>query len=139
MKGLAEFIVRRRLPILLVIAVLTLFFGYHATRVEMYTVFSDLLPKDHPYINVHNEFRRIFGGANLILLSVEVKEGDIFNNKTLQKNQKAHPGGGAHARGEQLPDLFHRPTEGERCQGLQLGSCSEAGHVAGCSEEPRGP
>ena len=74
MKGLAEFIVRRRLSILLVIAVLTLFFGYHAIRVEMYTVFSDLLPKNHPYIDVHNEFRQIFGGANLILLSVEVKE-----------------------------------------------------------------
>ena len=85
MKGLAEFIVRRRLPILLVIAGLTLFFGYHASRVEMYTVFSDLLPKNHPYIDVHNEFRKIFGGANLILLSVEVKEGDIFNNETLQK------------------------------------------------------
>ena len=84
MKRLAEFIVRRRLPILLVIAVLTLFFGTHALRVEMYTVFSDLLPRNHPYINVHNEFRRIFGGANLILLSVEVTEGDIFNFKTLE-------------------------------------------------------
>ena len=85
MKRLAGVIVRRRLPILLVVAFLTLFFGYHALRVEMYTVFSDLLPRNHPYINVHNEFRRIFGGANLILLSVEVTEGDIFNFETLEK------------------------------------------------------
>ncbi|MEE8325755.1 MAG: MMPL family transporter, partial [candidate division NC10 bacterium] len=85
MKRIAGFIVRRRLAILLVVAFLTLFFGYHSLRVEMYTVFSDLLPRNHPYINIHNEFRRIFGGANLILLSVEVTEGDIFNFKTLEK------------------------------------------------------
>src|SRR5262245_45142037 len=30
-------------------------FFYHALKIQMYTVFSDLLPKDHPYIRVHNE------------------------------------------------------------------------------------
>lgn len=85
MKKLAEFIVRQRFPILLAILLLTLFFGAYAFRIEMFTAFSDLLPREHPYIKVHNEFRRVFGGANVILLSLEVKEGDIFTPKSLGK------------------------------------------------------
>lgn len=88
MKRLAEWIVRRRLPILLAISLITLFFGYYAFKIEMYTAFSDLLPQNHPYIKVHNESRRVFGGANIILLSVEVKQGDIFNPTTLEKIKK---------------------------------------------------
>ncbi|MBI2985414.1 MAG: MMPL family transporter [Deltaproteobacteria bacterium] len=85
MKRFAEFIVRWRLPILLAISILTFFFGAYAFKIEMYTAFSDLLPKEHPYIKVHNDSRHTFGGANLVLLSVEVKQGDIFNPKTLEK------------------------------------------------------
>lgn len=85
MKRLAEFIVKRRLPILLVIFLLTLFFGTYTFKIEMYTAFSDLLPREHPYMEVHNEFRRVFGGANVVLLSVEIKQGDIFNPRTLEK------------------------------------------------------
>lgn len=85
MRRLAEWIVKRRFPVLVTVLILTVFFGYQTLRIEMYTAFSDLLPKDHPFIRVHNEFSKVFGGANLVLLSVEVKEGDIFNTRTLEK------------------------------------------------------
>jgi hypothetical protein len=85
MKKLAEFIVRRRLPILLIVFCITIFFGYHALKVEIYTAFSDLLPQSHPYVKLHNQFGKIFGGANIVLLSVEVSQGDIFNPTTLDK------------------------------------------------------
>ncbi|HYY25216.1 MAG TPA: hypothetical protein VE689_06980, partial [Candidatus Udaeobacter sp.] len=85
MTRLAEWIVKNRLPVLLAIIVLTIFFGYHARTIEMYTAFSDLLPRDHPFIRVHNKFHKVFGGANLVLLSVEVTEGDIYNPSTLTK------------------------------------------------------
>src|SRR5919108_238954 len=85
MTRLAEGIVKNRLPVLLAIIVLTIFFGYHARKIEMYTAFSDLLPRDHPFIRVHNKFHKVFGGANLVLLSVEVTEGDIYNPSTLTK------------------------------------------------------
>lgn len=88
MKSLVEFIVKRRLPILLAIVLLTLFFGANAVRIEMYTAFSDLLPTAHPYIKVHNEFWPVFGGANVVLLSVQVEKGDIFNSQTLTKIKK---------------------------------------------------
>ena len=54
----------------------------------MYTAFSDLLPSDHPYIRVHDRFWKTFGGANVVLLSVEVSEGDIFNAPVLEKIKK---------------------------------------------------
>lgn len=85
MTRLAEWIVKRRLPILLGVALLTIFFSYQARTIEMYTAFSDLLPRHHPFISVHNEFHKTFGGANLVLLSVEVSDGDIFNTSTLTK------------------------------------------------------
>ena len=88
MKRLAEWIVGKRLPVLIVIGLATLFFGLASLRIDMYTAFADLLPTDHPFIEVHNKFSKVFGGANLILLSVEVKEGDIFNVVTLEKIKK---------------------------------------------------
>jgi hypothetical protein len=35
--------------------------------------------EDHPYIRVHNEFWKTFGGANVVLISVEAVDGDIFD------------------------------------------------------------
>lgn len=88
MRHLAQWIVKNRFPVLITTVLLTLFFGTFAFKIQMYTAFSDLLPKDHPYIRVHNKFSKVFGGANLVLLSVEVKEGDIFNTRTLEKIKK---------------------------------------------------
>jgi uncharacterized protein len=67
------------------IVLTTMFFGYHASQVKMVTVFDDLFPQKHEYIKVHNSFRELFGGANLVSLELRVKEGDIFNTKTLEK------------------------------------------------------
>jgi predicted RND superfamily exporter protein len=88
MRRLAEFVVRRRLPVLLITLLITIFFGYFSLKVEIYTAFSDLLPQNHPYVKLHNQFGRIFGGANIVLLSVEVSQGDIFNPKALEKIKK---------------------------------------------------
>lgn len=88
MRQVAELIVRRRAVILWVIVLTTLFFLYHAFRIQMYTAFSDLLPRDHPYIRVHNEFWKTFGGANVVLISVEAIDGDIFNSAVLERVKK---------------------------------------------------
>ena len=67
------------------ILLITAFFASHARKVEMYSQFADLLPQGHPYIKAYNHFRQTFGGANVVVLAVAVKEGDIFNTQTLQK------------------------------------------------------
>lgn len=63
---------------------LTIFFGLQIPSVRMYSDFSDLLPQSHPYIQLHNEIKDNFGGANVIIVGVEVKDGDIFSNETLR-------------------------------------------------------
>jgi predicted RND superfamily exporter protein len=85
MRRLAVIIVERRAVILGLIVAATLGFAYLSIKIEMYTAFADLLPADHPYIRVHNRFWKTFGGANVVLLSVEVSQGDIFNVPVLQK------------------------------------------------------
>lgn len=67
-----------------VILVITIFFAIQIPGVKMYSDFADLLPQEHPYIKLHNEIRDDFGGANNIILAVEVKDGDIFTNETLR-------------------------------------------------------
>ncbi|HXV48542.1 MAG TPA: MMPL family transporter [Candidatus Binatia bacterium] len=88
MRSLAIWVVKRRAPILSVIILVTAFFAYLAGKIEMYTAFADLLPKNHPYIQVHDRYWKIFGGANVVSLSVEVSDGDIFNVAVLEKIKK---------------------------------------------------
>ncbi|MCP4713988.1 MAG: MMPL family transporter [Deltaproteobacteria bacterium] len=91
MKRFAELIIDKRLPILVGIILLTGFFLYMAvTRLTVKTVFHDLLPQNHAYVNVHNEIRNTFGGANQAYIMVQVRDredggkyDDVFNYETL--------------------------------------------------------
>ena len=85
MERFATLILRYRALILTVVALITLLFGYALRNIKIMTNFGDLLPKTHPYIKIHDEFRKIFGGANFLVMLLEVKKGDIFNYTTLGK------------------------------------------------------
>ena len=61
----------------------TVFFAMQIPAVRMYSDFADQLPQSHPYIQLHNEIKDNFGGANVIIVGVEVEEGYIFSNETL--------------------------------------------------------
>jgi len=68
-----------------VILLITLFFAWQLPAVRLVSEFSDLLPQEHPYIQTHNEIRETFGGANNVVIVVEVAQGDIFDPDMLQK------------------------------------------------------
>jgi len=85
MKRFAEFVIGYRMPFLIIITLATIFFGYRIKDLDIRTNFSELLPQDHPYIKINEEFRKKFGGANFLVLMVSVKKGDIFNTQTLNK------------------------------------------------------
>jgi predicted RND superfamily exporter protein len=68
-----------------VILAVTIFFALQIPAVQIVSDFADLLPQEHPYILLHNEIRDTFGGANNVVLSIEVAEGNIFTNETLQR------------------------------------------------------
>jgi len=67
------------------IALATVFFAVQVPNVQMYSDFADLLPQEHPYIKLHNSIRDTFGGANNVVMAIEVEEGDIFTTDTLER------------------------------------------------------
>uniref|UniRef100_UPI003137A8CC efflux RND transporter permease subunit n=1 Tax=Methyloversatilis discipulorum TaxID=1119528 RepID=UPI003137A8CC len=54
--------------------------------------FSDLLPQEHSYIQTYNRIKENFGGANMIVMAIEVEQGTIFNNDTLKLVHEATQG-----------------------------------------------
>src|SRR5262249_46146034 len=93
-------LLRNRLAVTAAVAIMTLFFAFEATRVRVVPQFLDFYPgpssvrvfgheyvwrQGHPYINIYNTFRRMFGSANILTVILEVKDGDIYNPTTLQK------------------------------------------------------
>ena len=80
-----SWMLRHRFPILALILILTVIFGYFATRVSLKNPTIDLFPKNHPYVETYVQYEDIFGGANIVIIALQVKEGDIFNVETLKK------------------------------------------------------
>jgi predicted RND superfamily exporter protein len=95
-----RFLLRNRFAVSVVIALMTVFFAYETTRVRIVPQFLDFYPgpstvsifgheytwrKGHPYIKIYNDFRGMFGSANILTAIIEVKHGDVYNPTTLQK------------------------------------------------------
>ena len=71
--------------ILMLVFLATGFFATQIPAVRMASDFADLLPQEHPYIQLHNEIRDTFGGANTVIVAVEVETGTIFTEETLRR------------------------------------------------------
>jgi hypothetical protein len=67
-------------------------FGAALLKLRIYSDFADLLPQNHPYIQTYNRLKENFGGANMIVMAVEVEKGTIFNDETLALIHKATQG-----------------------------------------------
>lgn len=85
MEAYLRFLLRFRWPVLTVLLLATLFLGYYAAEMRVYTNFFDLYPPGHPYIQLYRQYRRMFGTANVLVMAIEKKEGDIFNVDTINK------------------------------------------------------
>ncbi|MEJ8566040.1 efflux RND transporter permease subunit [Elongatibacter sediminis] len=82
---LGDLLFDHRKVVLGLIFAVTAGFAWQIPSVKMLSDFAHLLPQDHPYIQLHNSIRDTFGGANIIIISVEVDEGTIFTNDTLDR------------------------------------------------------
>lgn len=85
--NIGKTILRFRAPIGLLLASITLFMVYAASRVQVGTRFVDFFPSYHPYIQLNAKYAQSFGGAETLAIMVQVKHGDIFTHHTLQKIQ----------------------------------------------------
>ena len=85
LEGYIRFLVRYRTSVLLVVTLITGVFCYGVYRLQIATDFFALYPPKHPYIQLYQEYRQMFGSANVLVAAVEVKEGDIYNLETIGK------------------------------------------------------
>lgn len=82
---IAEFCIRRSAWVAGVLLFLTLVLGWSALHIEVRTVFEDMLPSRHEYVQTHEKFKDTFGGSNMVTIMFEVDEGDIFQPAVLEK------------------------------------------------------
>lgn len=71
---------------------ITFLFALALPKLRVYSDFADLLPQNHAYIQVYNRLKENFGGANMIVMAVEVEKGTIFNDDTLKLIHEATQG-----------------------------------------------
>lgn len=81
----AEACIRQRAYVAGIFLLVTALMLVAALRVEVRTVFDDLLPRSHPYIQVHEQYKQAFGGSNVVSLVLEAEQDDIFNTAFLTK------------------------------------------------------
>ena len=69
--------------VLAIVGIITAAFAWQVPKLQIFSDFNDLLPQKHPYIQVYNRMKENFGGANSVIMAIEVEKGTIFNEKTL--------------------------------------------------------
>ncbi|TCG02383.1 RND transporter [Paraburkholderia strydomiana] len=82
------FCLRRRVAVTVIYVVLTALMALFASRIEIKTVFDDLLPRTHEYVKVHERFKEQFGGSNVVSIMLEADHGTIFQKDVLDKIKK---------------------------------------------------
>lgn len=81
--AIAAWVMRNRTMMAVVFLLITAGFGAGLRNVELKTIFSDLLPKDDPFVQVFKDHPN-FGNPLTVTLMVKRKNGDIFNKATLE-------------------------------------------------------
>ena len=89
MEAYINFLLRFRVSIHVFVTAVTLFLSWHVRNMQVYTNFFDLYPPGHPYIQLYQQYRKMFGTANVLMIMIERKDGDIFNVDTINKINKA--------------------------------------------------
>src|SRR5215831_16691230 len=81
------FLLRHKLAVSVVVAALTVFLAWTTyTKLVVQPDFASMYPPKHPYIQLYNQYRNMFGTAFQVQVVVEVKKGTIFDDPaTVQK------------------------------------------------------
>ena len=81
---LAKWVMDHRASMGVMFILVTLAFMIGIPKVEIRTIFKDLLPTNDPFVQVYFDHPN-FGNPLLISVMVKRKEGDLYNAETLQK------------------------------------------------------
>lgn len=81
---IAEWVVDHRRLAYLIFGVITVFFALGIPKVQLKTIFSDLLPQDDPFVQIYKDHPN-FGNPLTMVIMVKRKNGTIYHADTLQK------------------------------------------------------
>src|SRR6478736_4139415 len=80
----ASFIIKFKLPMIVVIGLITVVMGYHATKVEMSYEFTRTVPLDDPDMVFFQRFKKQFGEDGN-MMAIGVKDSALFKLENFQK------------------------------------------------------
>jgi len=86
MNRLAKYTNKYSVLIIIIVIVLTVFFGFHARKVSMTTNIKDFFPSDDPQVQTYEEIEDTFGAAEYIMIAISEK--NIFKKSTIDKIDK---------------------------------------------------
>lgn len=89
MEAYINFLLKFRWYVLIVLTLATLFLGFNVAKMQVQPNFFDFYPPTHEYIQLYQEYRRMFGTANILSVVIEANEGDIFNVHSINQIDKA--------------------------------------------------
>lgn len=84
-RSLSEFCIRHRVWVTAIIFVSTLLMALTLLKIDVRTVFSDMVPSDHEYVDVHETYKDTFGGSNKVSILVQARDGDIMTQPILEE------------------------------------------------------
>src|SRR5258705_12758933 len=81
----SRFFIKYRGVNLAIIGGLTIFCLYHALQLQIFSQFIDLLPRNHPFIQVYERYNRQFGSANVVVAAIVANNGTVYDENFLEK------------------------------------------------------
>ncbi len=85
MHSYASFIVRNRVAVLVLSLLLTAVLGLQLRNLEVIVDADELLPRDHPFVQVTERVQAVFGNRYTVVIGVTPKSGDVYTPETLGK------------------------------------------------------
>ncbi len=79
-QALGKAVLKFRIPLIIALVLLTVFMGYHASKVQMSYDFSRAIPTDHPKYKAYLEFKKTFGEDGS-LLTIGFTSANFFEVK----------------------------------------------------------
>ncbi|PWK53880.1 efflux RND transporter permease subunit [Pleionea mediterranea] len=87
-KGFAEKIIQYRWITIFIVVLCSIFLGSNLMNLQIDMDQDTWVPQDHPYVKSTKVIDRVFGGRNVLIISVVPKSGDIYQTKILRKIQQ---------------------------------------------------
>jgi predicted RND superfamily exporter protein len=74
-ENIGRFVLKFRIPLLIVLFVATAFMGYHASKVQLSYEFAKAIPTDNPKYKAYQDFKKQFGeDGNLLVIGFQTDQ-----------------------------------------------------------------